>query len=297
MRHPLRSGRSRAGFSLVELLLATVITTMVIMGAITFFASFSSEINRPVITFDGQNYSLGPIIKNINDGVAKTDLYDAVDFHQEFLRRTGAADLVAVFGGTAKSAGAPTPPAVLAKTWELQSLSSLAFVAPGQVRTANEFATQALSNLVYESATTTGVADPSNFTVVAIQGVNHVTLIAQVRRVTQQRSGSALTNITYEGRRVVLYEASMVTRDATAASWQGWAYRFWIPLDEDTWTEPVGAEHLWYRYELSTWWNRLEPGGYSLVFPDPYASAVVSEVNGVRPVPRSRFSFFIPVSP
>lgn len=290
--------RGHKGFTVIELGIAVTLTALILYASVQFFASFTTEIARPVIVFGGENFTLAPYIASNDDGVSKTGYYEAIDLHREFTRKVQSSDLVVVFGGANSSVGEPTPPSVLSKSFSSRKLSSLDFVDVSSVMSGPALASYATSNLVYESYGDGSIADSGNFSVITIEGLSEVTSITQVRRITKSRNASGvISDIKYEGKNVALYECILRSREVPDTTWVTQAYRIWVPLDEDNWSIPVGATHHWLRNE-NNWWDRDEPGGYTLVFPDPYATAIVSQnEDGTTPLPKSRFAFYVPAYP
>ena len=276
---------------MVELIVGMFITSIIVLSTIGYFSSLAKSVSRPVIIFNGGNYSLAPIIKSNNDGVSKTDMFDAIDLNREFLRQVYASDMVAVFGGSNISASAPAPVAPLLLSFMPTSLPSIASADPAALLTANQvYAAASVDFAGYSQPTAS--TDNSDFTVLVFQGVHNLTAIAQVRRYTTTGG----TPITYEGQAAVLYETVLYSRTLPSTTWTTYSYRFWLPLNEDVWDTPVGARHAWYRHETS-WWGRSEHAGATLIFPDPYALAVVSDgESGLAPKTKSRFSYFVSTS-
>ena len=286
---PLTSNRRSTGvdgMSLVELVCTLVLSGIMILGTVEFFSAVSSQVNHPVISFKGptdavaNNYTLAPVLSDVNDGVAKTDVLDAMLLHMVFSQQIAAADFVAVFGGANIDAGAPAPNQALAMTFANLSLPSLAAKRPRDLLTTQQIAATATEFTgQYDAA-----SGPYDFTVLTIQGINQITTIAQVRRYTTNWNGKA----------VALYATTMRARALPAGAWTTYAYYFWMPVAEDLWAVPVGAVHYWYRVDTS-WWFRNEPTGSALVFPDPFVLAVTSSDSAVKPM--SRFSYFVTSSP
>lgn len=281
--------------SLMELVIGLLISTIIILATVSYFSSLAKSVARPVIIFNGANYSLAPIITTNNDGVSKTDLFDALSLHKEFLRQVYVSDFVAVFGGSNATSSAPTPIGPLLKTFTPTTLSAISTSSPDSILTTQQLYIAAASNFSGQSELVAST-DAADFTVLTMQGINAVTSIAQVRRYTKITGSSTL--LTYEGKAVVLYETILSSRTLPSTTWTTYAYRFWLPADEDVWDTPTGAIHSWFRNETS-WWGRSESAGATLVFPDPYALAVVSvdPVTGLAPKSKSRFAYFINTSP
>lgn len=280
MRSLGRNGCS--GWTLLELVVALVLMGLIGLSSITFFSSVSREIVRPVLTYGGDNYTLAPVMRGQGGtGTAQTDIFDAIDLHREFSRQTQAADLVIVFGGANVDAGAPAPLLPLDMAFSELSLPSIGGVSPQLLQTANQVAAAANADL---GARYVAAADAADFTVLAFQGLNQIVMVAQVRRYFT----------TFEDRPVSLYETTLRSRTLPSATWTTYAYRFWLPANEDVWSLPVGARHYWYRYEAG-WWGRNEQTGASVVFPDPYVLSV--NAYDARVLPVSRFSYFLSTSP
>lgn len=233
------------------------------------------------MAYQGQNYVLAPVMRSTQDGVAKTDLIDAMDLHQELSNQLSTGDLVVVLGGGNVDALAPSVTKPLKLNFSTQTLTSLAGLSPSATTTTPAFVSAAVTDLAayYE----TSVSD-SDFTVLVLQGLNEVIAIAQVR----------CYSVTIDGTARVLYETTLRSRTLPSTSWTTYAYRFWLPPDEDTWSVGIGAKHYWYRNE-STWWARSEQAGSSLIFPDPFVLSVNASDTKVKPM--SRFGYFANTSP
>lgn len=266
------------GFSLIELILGATITGLILLASISFFSSLAREVNRPVVVFGGNNYALAPVIRDTQDGVAKTDLNDAIDLHLELNRQITAADLVTVFGGSNVNASIPSVPLPIATSFALQSLTA---GASPSVRTTQQLLTAESSTIGANLETS---ANGSDFTLLAIQGATDIVAIAQVRRYST----------TFEGKSVVLYATTLRSRTLPSTTWNNFAYYYWLPANEDVWAVNIGAQHYWYRNDTS-WWTRPESAGSTVVFPDPYALSVNASDLKVKPM--SRFTYFINTSP
>jgi hypothetical protein len=241
-----------------------------------FFSSLQTTLVRPVVVYNGQNYVLAPVMRSTQDGVAKTDLLDAMDLHQELSSQLSAGDLVVVLGGSNFDALAPAVTNPLRFTFSTQTLTSLASLPPTATTTTPNFVSAAASDLAGHFETTASVND---FTVLVLQGLNQIIAIAQVRRYSVAIDGSAR----------VLYETRLQSRTLPSTTWKTYAYRFWLPPDEDVWSMGIGAQHYWYRNE-STWWGRSEQAGSRLIFPDPFVLSVNASDTKVKPM--SRFVYF-----
>ena len=266
------------GFSLIELILGATITGLILLASLSFFSTLARDVNRPVIIYGGNNYALAPVLRDTQDGVAKTDLNDAIDLHLELNRQITAADLVTVFGGSNVNASIPAAPLPIATSFALQSLSTGASTS---IRTTTQLLSAESASIGANLETS---ADGANFTLLSIQGTTDIVAIAQVRRYTT----------TFEGKSVVLYATTLRSRTLPSTTWVNFAYYFWLPADEDVWAVNIGAQHYWYRNDTS-WWTRAESAGSTLVFPDPYALSVNATDLKVKPM--SRFTYFINTSP
>ncbi len=272
---------SRDAYTLVELIVTIFLAAVITLSAITYFSAVSRAVTRPVITYNGANYTLSPVIRDNPDGVAKTDLFDALDLHLALRNQLNSADFIAIFGGSNADVGAPSALPPLQLGFNATVLPSLINISPQLLQTTPQIASVASADLAgqYETA-----FDASDFTLVSFQGVANITAIAQVRR----------HQSTFEGTAVSLYETTLRTRIPPAATWTIYAYRFWPPAAEDSWAVPMGARHSWYRAE-GGWWNRSEPVGSSVAFPDPYVLAVPTP--GATVLSQSRFAYFVTNSP
>ena len=272
---------TQGGFTLVELMGGALLTVLILASTIMFFSSLQGTLVRPVVVYNGQNYVLAPVMRSTQDGVSKTDLIDAMDLHQELSNQLLSGDLVVVLGGTNVDGSAPATTQPLKLSFSLQTLTSLAGTSPAATATTPNFVSAAASDLAgyYEPS-----ASVNGFTVLILQGLNQVVSIAQVRRYS----------VTIDGSARVLYESTLQSRTLPSTAWKTYAYRFWLPPDEDSWSVPIGAVHYWYRNETN-WWNRSEQAGSSLVFPDPFVLSVNASDTKVKPM--SRFAYFANTSP
>ena len=84
-----------------------MLTVLILGSTIVFFSSVQTTLVRPVLVYNGQNYVLAPVMRSTQDGVAKTDLLDAMDLHQELSSQLLAGDLVVVLGGSNIDLSAP----------------------------------------------------------------------------------------------------------------------------------------------------------------------------------------------
>jgi len=244
MAHPHM--RRAAGFTLVELILSIVLSTLITLGVISFFGTLTQTTLRPVITYNGQNYALAPILSNNQDNVHSSDLLSAMALQNQFSQAVASADFVAVFGGTNVDAGAPAALQPLLTTFTNLTLPSLAAASPASVTSTQLLATAAASDFAGTFDPCTGATASKYskaFTVLAIQGINQIVAIAQVRQYTT----------TYSGKTVDLYATTLLSRTLPATTWTGYAYYFWLPAAEDIWSVNVGASHYWYRYETAGW--------------------------------------------
>jgi hypothetical protein len=67
-------------------------------------------------------------------------------------------------------------------------------------------------------------------------------------------------------------------------------YRTYYDASEDTWAQPPGATHYWYRTDSA--WNRDQEGPTRIVFSDPYVLAGQDPQAQISSV--SRFIYFLP---
>lgn len=271
------------GFSIAEGI-GSLILFAAIMAALTWAVSalFKSQAH-PAVAYQGEVYTLAPSF---------TDFNQAVSLHAAFAQAVDQADSVIVLGGSrshpADDPDGPSP--VLADTFADPTLSAGAGSDPFQAYSSWD--QRAVNSAQFASYLTT-TTDPSDFTILTVQGLTRITSITQQRRHTAQINGE----------NVVLYEVThqsvdwstgnpVLTANAVTSQRPTYFYRIYYDAAEDNWTQAPGVAHTWFRTDTA--WNRDQEGPARVIFADPYVLAGRDGTAQVTAV--SRFVYFIPVN-
>ena len=277
---PVSRARQNAGFTIPEAIGYVLVFTL-IMGALTALLSslFSSQAH-PQVVYSSQTYELAP---------SYTNLRQAIDLHAALANAIDQADSVVLLGGSRSHPSLdPTGPssALLASYVP----TTLAAMSGGDGFTAfSSWDQRQLNSTQFAGNLTTG-QDAADCTVLTVQGLTRITSITQQRRYTTTANGQS----------VVLYEvthqtvdwtsgSAVLTVNATTGTTPTYFYRCYYRAAEDTWAQPPGISHYWYRADST--WNRDQEGPAKIVFADPYIVAgddSTAQINSV-----SRFIYFV----
>ncbi|HEY3756916.1 MAG TPA: hypothetical protein VGL42_12260 [Opitutaceae bacterium] len=272
---PLTSRRpATAGFSLAEMIAGFVLFAA-IMAALTYgTASLFQMQARPDVTYQGSSYTLAPSL---------TDFNSAVSLHAAFAAAVDASDNLIVLGGvrTHPVQDANGPSATLKLSFSDTSLPAAAACDPFSAFSSWD---QKSVNASQFSSDWSSNPDPADFTILTVQGLSHITSVAQQRRYTTTLG---------TGESVVMYQVS----------WQGYSwstglpvattaysYRIYYDAAEDVWAIRPGVSHYWYRTDVA--WDRDQEAPSRVVFADPYVLAGHDAQAQVSAV--SRFVYFLP---
>jgi len=276
------SPSGRAGFSIVEGL-GYLIVTALLMGALTYgMGSLFSGQAQPTLTYRNQTYALAPTFSQFGG---------AVDLHAALTQAIDQADNVLLVGGVRShpTADPNGPSSALDVSF---SDTTLAAAAGSDPLSAYSSWDQLQLNVRQLGPYLTTNPDPADFTLLTIQGQQRITSITQQRRHTATINGQAL--VLYE----VTYQAvdwssgsPVLTPNANSGATPTAQYRLYYSAGEDTWVQPPGAAHYWYRTDPS--WDRDQEGPSRLVFADPYALAGSDPLAKITAM--SRFVYFLPV--
>ncbi len=275
------SSAGNAGFSLVEAI-GYLVATAALMGALTYaMASLFQTEAQPEVSYGGQSYELAPSF---------SDFRSAIDLHAAFASAVDQADGVVVLGGTRTHPDADPngPSSALAMNFSDTTLPAAVGSDPAAGFSSWD---QLQLNAGQFAPYLTANPDPADFTILTVQGQSRVTSITQQRRHTA----------TIRGQSVVLYEVTHQTVDWSGGSGvlvangrtganPTYGYRTYYDAREDTWAQPPGATHYWFRADRV--WDRDQEGPTRVIFSDPYALAgkdASAQIAGV-----SRFSYFLP---
>jgi len=262
-----------AGFSLVEAIGGLVLFTIT-MGALTYGMSTLFKFQaQPQVSFNNQVYSLAPSFAGFQQ---------AVILHTRLTQAVDQADSVLVLGGTRSqpSLDANGPSSALAETFADTSL----IAAPGSdpFRGYSSWDQRQLNASQFDPYLTSA-PDPADFTILTLQGQSRITSITQQRRYTATINGQ--NDVLYE----VIYQPIDWSSGSPIMSTMAF-YRIYYAASEDTWSQPPGATHLWYRADAT--WDRDQEGPSRVVFADPYVLAGHDPQAQVTSF--SRFVYFLP---
>ena len=271
-----------AGFSIVEGLGYLVVAGL-LMGGLTYAmgALFGGQA-QPTVTYGGSVYSLAPSF---------SDFQNAINLHASLTQSIDTADHVLLVGGVRShplsDPNGPSP--ALDVSFADTSLAAAPGSDPFRAYSSWD---QLQLNGAQLGPYLTSNPDPADFSLLTLSGQERITSI------TQQRRHVATIN----GQSVVLYEVTY-----QAVDWSGTLpalvanpqtgttptaqYRIYYQASEDTWGQPPGATHYWYRTD--TTWNRDQEGPARLIFADPYVLAGSDPLAKISSL--SRFVYFLPV--
>jgi hypothetical protein len=275
---PVSSFRSKAwsgsaGFSLVEAIGGLVLFT-IMMGALTYGTATLFKFQaQPQVSYNNQSYALAPSFAGFQQ---------AVGLHILLTQAVDQADSVLVLGGTRSQ---PTldpngPSPALAETFADTSLIAAPGSDPFQGYSSWD---QRQLNASQFDPYLTSAPDPADFTILTLQGQSHITSITQQRRYTATINGQ--NDVLYE----VIYQPIDWSSGSPVMSPMAF-YRTYYAASEDTWSQPPGATHLWYRTDTA--WDRDQEGPSRVVFADPYVLAGHDAQAQVTSF--SRFVYFLP---
>lgn len=280
---------NNSAFTLVEVVLGATATGLILLSTISFFTSLTRDVVRPDVVFGGITYSAAPYINN-SSNTGYNSRQAVLNFHLEFSRRLAGADMVYVYGGSSANPSGPDTSPPVTRNFISTGVGGLGKALSNLKFSTNPNWTD--SPLVTPYLQSSASTSPHDFTVILSSSSNSVfgrfQIAVEVRRYTS----------TLEGKAIVLYYTQACHNNQNPGTSGYYTYTpsyiirycFWIPAEEDVWAVPVGAKHYWYRRDTS-WWDRTEPAGSSIVFPDPLALSVAS--SDVKVKPMSRFSYFV----
>jgi hypothetical protein len=275
------SPSQRHGFSTIEGIVGLILFT-IMMAALTYGgASLFKFQAQPQVTFKGQVYAQAPSFG---------EFHQAVDMHAAFAQAVDRADNIIVLGGQRSHPVLDPngPSSALAENFADTSLAAAVGSDPFQA--CSSWDQRQVNSSQFGPYLTSG-NDPSDFTILTVQGLSRITSI------TQQRRSTATIN----GQNVVLYEVTHQTVDwsggspvLTVSPLSGttptYFYRIYYLASEDSWAQPPGATHYWYRTDTA--WDRDQEGPTRVVFADPYVLAGQDPQAQITSV--SRFAYFLP---
>jgi len=268
-----RPCRGEKGFSLVEAIGGLIIFTLM-MAALTYGTSSLFKFQaQPQVSYNAQTYSQAPSFGAFQQ---------AVSLHTRFTQSVDQADSVLLFGGARShptlDPNGPSP--AVATTFAATSLAAAAGSDPLQGYSSWD---QRQLNASQLDPYLNGTADPADFTILTIQGQTRITSITQQRRATATINGQALAlyAVTYQP---IDWSSGLPVSGALAS------YYIYYGANEDTWSQPPGATHFWYRTDPV--WDRDQEGPARVVFADPYVLAGQDPRAQVTAV--SRFVYFLP---
>jgi hypothetical protein len=275
------SSFGREGFTLVEAIAGMVLFTLM-MAALTYGTAtlFKSQ-SQPSVAYNGQIYALAPSFGEFNK---------AVTFHQNFVQAMDQADSILVLGGQRSH---PTLDPVGPSSALNEGFADTTLAAASGSDAFQGFASwdQREINATQFDPYLTTSPDPADFTILTVQGQSRITSITQHRRYTA----------TINSVNVVLYEATyqmidwssgapvFVPNPATGTTPTS-SYRIYYAANEDTWQQPPGATHFWYRTDPA--WDRDQEGPARVIFADPFVLAGQDAQAQVTSV--SQFAYFVP---
>jgi hypothetical protein len=270
----------RQGFSTVEGIVGLVLFT-IMMAALTYGgASLFRFQADPEVTFNGRTYTQAPSFN---------DFRQAIDLHAAFAQAVDQSDNVIVLGGQRSHPVLDPngPSSALSETFADTSLA--AAVGSDPFQSASSWDQRQLNSSQFGPYLTSG-ADPADFTILTVQGLSRITSITQQRRHTTKLNSQ----------NVVLYEVTHQTIDWSGGSpvltpspvgggTPTYSYRFYYLASEDSWAQPPGATHYWFRSD--TTWDRDQEGPTRVIFADPYVLAGQDPQAQITSV--SRFAYFL----
>lgn len=270
-----------AGFSLPEAI-AYLILFALMMSALTYAtaALFKTQA-EPEVSYNGNNYPQAPSF----DAFSR-----AVRLHAAFSQSVDQADNIIILGGTRSH---PTldpigPSSVLSESFANTTLSDAVGSDPFMAFSSWD---QRTVNAVQFSSYLTTSSDPADFTILTVQGLSEITSITQQRRVTETINGQSdvLYDVTYQAIDWTTTPPTLTPNSYTGTT-PTYSYRVFYAANEDSWAQPPGVTHYWYRADST--WDRDQEAPALVVFADPYALAGQDTTAQITSV--SRFLYFLP---
>lgn len=265
------------GFTLFEAILSLTVTVVIVVGlAALLFAAHKETAPQVFVyssaygTHDYARIPSGLQFRRASELV--TRLQDTVD----------SASAVFVLGGNRSIPSADESGGSLMPLKAGCLFSSVTQIAALNLpQTSHDFRENFLkgqSDVAFETA-----ADPSDFTILTIAGLNTVSSITQVRR--HVSADAVFYEVVFDN---TLSVARIDNPDSTARN--RFSYRVAMTPQEDAnWVLRPGALHYWFRHD--TLWQRLEEAPTRIVLPDPFLLAGANPSGDT--VPFSRFIFFV----
>lgn len=264
---PIKGRLSRAGHTLVELLVVVAVIGVALGAAFVLYFTVLRSMVPSSVKHGGQVYAVAP---------SSMPLPAAVALNSVFLDRLGEAKAVYTFGGSHVGIGS-SPLVASVKPLILTGLPAFAITTlPKDSRTFYQIYS---GNLVMDSA-----ADPEDFAVLMIGARNGVAAVIAAVRV-------AKTNFTVsdgtETTPYSLYTVSLWDCDTGA-----YAYTF-AQVTAQTSALHFGAAHNWYRYSEGA--GEYEEAPTTVAFPDPFVNT--GRRGQATDIPAfSRFIYSLPIS-
>ncbi|MGE9297083.1 MAG: PilW family protein [Puniceicoccales bacterium] len=249
------TARSKAGFSLLEAIVAMTLSSLVIGVLVALFLPLVERFRPEPKIFDDLVYQRAP---------AASALASAVELHDMFNEMLSAAAGVYVFGGVGFDPVSGSPGVPLAWDFATDSLPA--------VHASDLLSSYTAANAWSPVLSFASNPAPGDFTVVLMRDASSLLAIAQVRRFVDDSKAC--------------YRVQLRCGPGLANALE---YRFYRPIEADQWAMPPGATHRWIRWDPA--WRRVEPGPTTMVFPDPALTGMPA-TGAAAPV--SRFIYSAP---
>ncbi|MDR1281116.1 MAG: hypothetical protein LBK99_09880 [Opitutaceae bacterium] len=283
------SGKNNnCGFTLFEAVLSLAVTVVVVTGLAALLFAAHKETAPQVFVYSSaygtHEYARIP---------SGTQFRRAAELVVRLQGAIDSASAVFVLGGNRSVPSADESAGSLMPLKAGCLVGGVIRIAPQNLpKTSHDFRENFLkgqSDVVFETT-----ADPADFTILTIAGLNTVSSITQVRR--HVLSDTVADTVFYE---VVFDEALSSARIDNAdntgnAARNRFSYRVAMTAREDAnWTIRPGALHYWFRHDPL--WQRLEEAPTRIILPDPFLLAGANPSGDT--VPFSRFIFFVSPTP